>query len=306
VTTTFFRGLCVLGLVLIGLMPAAHAGQRHAEAVVTLAGRPPVRLYVTEAGTGPPLLLLHGLGGSGYTFRHLVPLLARTHRVITLDLKGFGRSEKPLDGAYGPMDHAELVVAFLRQQRLSGVTLIGHSFGGAVALLATLQLNVVEPWRIKRLVLMNTPAFAQDLPHLQRLMTMPVLPYVALTLSSPLMHTRRALQSLRRTAPRATDDDAKRYAEPLYETGGRHALIATSRGIADTDPRQFVPYYRAIRQPALLIWCRHDPTVPLASGERLLRSLSQARLAVLEHCDHMPPEEQPAETARLIHRFLKP
>jgi pimeloyl-ACP methyl ester carboxylesterase len=298
------RGLLALGFVLLGLIPMAHAGQRHAETVVTPAGRPPVRLYVTEAGSGPPLLFLHGLGGSGYTFRHLVPLLARTHRVMTLDLKGFGRSEKPLDGAYGPMDHADLVVAFLRQQRLSGVTLVGHSFGGAVALLTTLQLNAFEPWRIKRLVLMNTPAFAQELPHLQRLLTVPVLPYVALTLSSPLMHTRRALHSMRRTAPHATDDDAKRYAEPLYETGGRHALIATSRGIADTDTRQFSPFYRAIRQPALLIWCRHDPTVPLASGERLERSLSHARLAVLDQCDHMPPEEQPLETAQLIKRFL--
>lgn len=292
----------------LGLVsPAGFAGARTvaSDVLIQVPGRVPVQLHSTETGSGPPLLLLHGVGGSGYTFRHIVPLLARSHRVITLDLKGFGRSEKPLDAAYGPLDQTELVVQFLRQQRLSGVTLAGHSFGGAVALLTTLRLNAREPWRVRRLVLMNTPAFEQELPPVQRMLSVPVLPYIVLTLSPPILHTRTALQSLRRTAPRAEDIDAIRYAEPLHEAGGRHALIATSRAIAETDTRGFSHDYRFIRQPTLLIWCRHDPTVPLANGVRLASALPAGRLAVLDQCDHMPPEEQPAETAQLIRHFLK-
>jgi pimeloyl-ACP methyl ester carboxylesterase len=268
------------------------------------AGSAPVRLHVEETGTGPPLLLLHGMGGSGYTFRHIVGPLARTHRVITLDLKGFGASEKPLDAAYHPRDQAQLVAAFLRQRRLHGVTLLGHSFGGAVALLTVLDLNRSEPGRISRLVLMNVPAYPQALPAAQRFLTLPVLPYIALAVVPPILNTRAILQAKRRSIHPATDADAIAYAEPLYEAGGRHALIATVRAITDTDGRDVIPFYRSIRQPALLIWCREDPTVPLATGERLVQALPRARLQILDRCDHSPAEEQPIETQSAIRQFL--
>lgn len=254
---------------------------------------------------GPPLVLLHGMGGSGYSFRHIVEPLSRTHRVITLDLKGFGGSEKPFDTAYGPHDQAALVTAFIRQRGLYGVTLGGHSFGGAVALLTVLDFNRSDPARVKRLVLLNAPAFPQPMPANQRFLTVPLLPYLALALVPPILNTRAALRSTLRTAPAATDADAIAYAEPLYQAGGRHALIATARAIAETDGAAIARSYRTIRQPSLLIWCREDPTVPLATGMQLARTLPHAELRVLKNCDHMPAEEQPSDTAQAIRNFLQ-
>jgi pimeloyl-ACP methyl ester carboxylesterase len=271
---------------------------------ITVSGQAPVRLHVEELGRGPPLVFLHGLGGSGYSFRFLIGPLARHHRVILLDLKGFGASEKPFDTSYAPGDHARLVAAFLRQQRLNGVTLAGHSFGGSVALLTALELNRGEPGRIRQLILMNTPAFPQTLPRTQSFLTLPVLPYLALGLVPPILSTRAALKTTRRMTAEPTDIDAIAYAEPLYEPGGRHAMVATARAIAAFDGRLAIPLYRTLRQPTLLIWCRQDPTVPLASGERLASTLPQARLAVLEQCDHAPAEEQPRETLNLMQAFI--
>ncbi len=267
-------------------------------------GEAPVTLYVEERGKGPPLVLLHGLGGSGYSFRYIVPALARTHRVITLDLKGFGASDKPLDANYHANDQARLVVAFLRQRRLQQVVLAGHSFGGVVALLTAFEVNRTEPTRIKRLVLMNAPAFPQRVPSRQWFLTLPIVPYVALAVVPPILTAREALATVRRMTPPATDREAIAYAEPLYETGGRHALIATTRGMVDMDPRHVVVGYPSIRQPTLVLWCRHDPTVPLTTGERLTQVLPRARLHVLEHCDHAPAEEQPLETADALVHFL--
>jgi pimeloyl-ACP methyl ester carboxylesterase len=308
-----FWGVGLLAFTFILLSPKAKAQHAHGamqaanayEVTVAVPGQAPVRLHAEEHGSGPPLLLIHGLGGSGYSFRHIVGSLAEAHRVITLDLKGFGASEKPMDANYRPIDQAVLVAAFMRQRRLSGVTLGGHSYGGAVVLLTTLLLNQTEPWRVKRLVLMNTPAFPQPLPRTHRLLTLPVIPYVALAVVPPILNTRAALTSKRRASPPATDADAIVYAEPLYDPAGRHALIATSRAVVDPENQAFIAHYRSIRQPALLIWCRADTTVPLATGQRLQASMPRARLAILERCDHKPAEEQPVETVGLVRAFAR-
>lgn len=310
-STFWVIGALAFAFILFGPRAQAGAQADHSaepsayDITVTASNGVPVRLHATEAGSGPPLLLLHGMGGSGYAFRHIVASLAQAHRVITLDLKGFGQSEKPFDAAYRPIDQAELVADYLRRRQLSGVTLSGHSYGGAVAMLTALLVNRKEPWRIRRLVLMNTPAFEQPLPRTQRFLTLPVIPYLALAIVPPILNTRAALSVRQRATPPATDADAMAYAEPLYDAAGRHALIATTRAVVDPASLAFVPYYRTIRQPALLIWCRNDPTVPLANGERLAKTLPNARLAVLDHCRHMPSEEDPASTAGLIRTFTR-
>jgi pimeloyl-ACP methyl ester carboxylesterase len=269
------------------------------------AGTPPVSLYVVEHGAGPPLVLLHGMAGSGYSFRHLVRPLGRAHRVITLDLKGFGASDKPLDSAYGVDDQARLVAAFLRQRRLTNVTLAGHSFGAAVALYTALRLERSDPGRLRRLVLMNVPAYPQPLPASQWLLTAPILPHIVLAVMPPILATRAALNSRHRSGPPATEVDAETYAEPLYDIGGRHALIATARAITEADSRAAIAAYPRLRLPTLLIWCRHDRTVPLSSGERLAATLPRARLDVFESCEHKPAEEAPVETVRSIEAFLR-
>ena len=77
-------------------------------------GHPRISLYAEESGHGETLVLLHGLGASGYTFRRIVPDLARRYRVVTVDLKGHGRSDKPFDLNYSPHDQAVFIYWFLR------------------------------------------------------------------------------------------------------------------------------------------------------------------------------------------------
>jgi pimeloyl-ACP methyl ester carboxylesterase len=291
-------------LALAGAVQRINAAATAYHVQVTPPGESPVVLHIEEVGAGPPVVLLHGIGGSGYSFRHLAPVLAATHRVVLIDLKGFGASEKPFDENYGADAQARLVLAFLRARGLSQVTLLGHSFGGAIALLATLDAQARAPGRIARLVLLNAPAYPQPMNARHRFLTLPVLPYLALTAVPPLLTARAALETTARVLLPANDDDAAMYAAPLYSAAGRHALIATTRAMARLDPRAFMARYTSIRQPTLLIWCRHDPTVPLANGERLARDLPRARLAVLERCEHAPAEEQPRETAALIRGFL--
>jgi pimeloyl-ACP methyl ester carboxylesterase len=264
-----------------------------------------VALYSESTGHGRPLLFLHGLGGSGYTFRHLVPTLARSHRVITLDLKGFGRSEKIFDRHYSIYDQARLVEAFITAHGLSGVTLVGHSYGGLVALVAALDLDRRAPGRIAQLVLMDVPALPQPLPRVQAFLNWPVLPYVALATLPPVLTARVGLRADRRRTPSPDEHDISIYAAPISDAAGRHALIASARLIAEDDGRAVIPRYARLRTPTLLLWCRDDPTVPTQTGVRLARMLPRARLAVIEGCEHVPPEEAPGETLRALLGFLR-
>jgi pimeloyl-ACP methyl ester carboxylesterase len=297
-------GVSVLGLSLGHMTADAEPRSTAYKMPLRIGSHAPVMLHIEEHGYGRPLILLHGMGGSGYSFRRIVGPLSRHHRVITIDLKGFGASEKPFDLMYAPSDQAALVEDFMRQRRFNAVTLAGHSYGGAVALMVALRLQRTEPGRIRRLVLMNAPAYPQQLPRSQHLLSLPVLPHIGLAVVPPILNARAALQSNRAGAPPVDDRDAQAYAEPLYEPGGRHALIATSRIMASYDGRDAIPYYRGLRVPTQLIWCKDDPTVPLTTGERLVRALPQARLSVIDACDHAPAEEQPADTVAIMQKFL--
>lgn len=267
-------------------------------------GYPLVRLYAEETGRGPPLLFLHGLGGSGYVLRRVVAQLAASHRVITLDMRGFGRSDKPFDQLYSPLDQAAHVKEFIRRRGLANFTLAGHSFGGGVALAVTLDLNASHPNLISRLVLMNAPAFPQPLSRAVGFLRTPIVPYLALNLIPPEVTAQMSLSKDMGNFGHITEADVARYATPLSDAAAAHALITTAQRIVPDNLPLLVQRYPSIRQPTLLVWCRKDPVVPLVTGISLKRMLPNARLRIIDGCTHVPTEEAPAELLEHMQAFL--
>lgn len=299
--------LCAAAAVIpLGSANAAGAPAPRAiaySAPVAPKGAPQVNLHVEEQGAGPPLLLLHGLGASTYSWRHVMPALARTHRVIALDLRGFGRSDKPFDQRYSAADQASHVLAFIARRGLERVTLVGHSFGGAVALLTTLELNARAPGTVGRLVLLDVPAYPQQPTAFVEFLRRPVLPYALLSLVPPELATAAALTSERNDG-KLNMADVFAYAAPYYEAGARHALISTAEQLRPANWRRIVARYPSIRQPTLIVWCDHDHVVPISSGQRLARAMPNARLEVIAGCEHSPQDERPAALLRLIGGFI--
>ena len=293
-------GLLIACLSALWASAAAGSGYRIA---LTVPGRTPTALYVEEAGQGPPVILLHGLGGSIFTWRHIVPELARNHRVFALDLKGFGKSDKPFDGNYSAADQAALVSAFISKRGLSGVTLVGHSFGGLVVLLTSREL-AREPGTIARLVVMASPALRQNLAEEAQFFRVPGLPYVAMALTPPDLMTRMLLKLVSAPGRSIPESDIRGYAAPYYDLGSRHAFIATAQWLLDANGSQTGAAYRAIAQPTLIVWCRRDRIVPLATGRRLARVLPNAQLAVLSKCNHLPQDEVPRALLSTLLPFL--
>lgn len=284
---------------------AAPAGSRGSGYFMELRpeGQPPLRVHVEEAGAGPPLLLLHGLGASTYTWRHVARGLAPRNRVIALDLRGFGRSDKPFDQHYAPADHAAVVRAFIEARNLSRITLVGHSYGGMLALKLALDRRLA-PHRIARLVVMSAPAFPQPFSAGVRFLRKPVLPYVAL-LVAPELTTAVSFMMEQVGFDRLTDRDISIYAGPLSEPGGAHALIETASRIVPANLNGLIARYPTMTKPTLVLWCGQDSVVPLRTGQRLAATLPRARLAVLDGCDHVLSEQVPEAVSAEIRRFVE-
>ena len=264
----------------------------------------PVKLFYEEQGEGPPLLLIHGFGASTYTWRKIGPDLSRNHRVIAVDMKGFGQSDKPFDESYSVFDQAELLTQLILDRDLRDLTIVGHSFGGGVALVLALDEGERLNGRITKLVLLDSIAYPQDIPMFFRMLDMPVFSHVGLRMVPPAVQTRIALQIAYLDNSKIKDEEVEAYAAALRTAAGKHAIIHSARQIVPEGIEELSRRYKSIEQPTLILWCDHDRIVPLDVGLKLRRTLPNANLKLVNECGHMPHEEQPEATLGLLRDFL--
>jgi pimeloyl-ACP methyl ester carboxylesterase len=264
----------------------------------------PVKLFYEESGSGRPLLLIHGFGASTFTWRHIAPDLARDHRVIAVDLKGFGQSDKPFDSRYSVYDQAELLIQLIEGKDLRDLTLVGHSYGGGIALMLALEADGRLRGRISRLVLLDSIAYPQNIPVFFRMLDVPVVSQFGIRMVPPSVQTRLALKIAYFDDSKITAEEVEAYAAPLKTAAGKHAIIHSARQIVPEDIETLSERYRTIGLPTLIMWCDHDRIVPLEVGIKLRRTLPNSSLKLVEDCGHMPQEEQPESTLRLLKEFL--
>jgi len=263
-----------------------------------------IKINYYEAGQGPPLILLHGFGGCSYSWRFLAPELAQDHRVFTLDLKGYGLSDKPEDGNYAVSNQADIVAAFIRSQDLHDLVLIGHSMGGAVTLMTYLKLRSDHPARLQRLVLIDSAGYPQKLPWFIWLAQAPGLGSVGGKLVSPRFAAAQVLKKCYYYDDKITEEQIDTYAYYGSLPGAREAVVQTAKQIVPGDIDALVAKYKTISVPVLVIWGEEDEVVPLSVGKNFKRDIPNSELVILPKCGHMPPEEEPRETTRVIKQFL--
>lgn len=265
----------------------------------TIAG-----LHVRIVGDGPPVLLLHGLGASGLTWSSIESTLQDSSTVVTVDLRGFGRSIKPRDGHYQLRDHARAVLSLIDTLELQNLAIVGNSLGGGVALLIALQLYAAGSDRLRSLVLIDSIGAPQAIPLFVAALRCPGLGKVLLRCLPARWSVAHLMRKAYYRASRIDPDRIKAYAMPLRSAGGRHALVETARGLIPPDLPSLLEQYRDLDLPVLLFWGRKDRIVPLTVGRKLRALLPRARLLVIRDCGHMPQEERPDIAGRLLKEFL--
>ena len=264
-----------------------------------------VKINYYEAGQGPPIILLHGFGGCSYSWRFLAPELAKDHRVFTIDLKGYGLSDKPEDGNYAVSGQADLVAAFIRSQDLHDLVIMGHSMGGGVTLMTYLKVREDEPGRIKSLVLIDSAGYPQKMPWFIWLAKAPGLGSVGGKLISPRFAAAQVLRKCYYYKDKITEEQIDTYAYYGSLPGAREAVVATAKQIVPDDIDALIAQYKTIRVPVLIVWGEEDEVVPLSVGKNFKRDIPGSELVILPKCGHMPPEEEPGETTRIVKEFLK-
>ena len=263
----------------------------------------PLRLWVQEQGRGDPMLLIHGFGATNHVWRKLAPELARTHRVIAVDLKGSGASDKPLDDGYGVAEQARLLQILIDRLGLQTVTLVGHSYGGGVALALALELNRKRPGLLRRLTLISSMAYPQQLPDFMSVLQTPGIGALGVFSLPAEVLAYSGLAGAYRDTAQIKPEDVTAYALPLYNPAARHALLATAQQLVPERLAGLVAQYPTIKQPALIIACAEDPIIPAWVARRLARELPHSRLVILRGCGHVPPEEAPGRVLDAMRRW---
>lgn len=256
------------------------------------------RYCLADLGEGPPVVLVHGLGGSLYDWRHLLRPLAERHRVLAPDLLGAGESDHPSGADYSVAAQAERLCTLMDRIGVGRAAWVGNSYGGGVLL----QLAQEEPERVDRLVLLNSVCYADRVPAY---VTLAKAPFAGLLAEwVPLgKATRWALGKGYPTVAALTAEEFETYQQELRRPGRRRVLVEVLRSIVPPDVPEFERRLRGILAPALLIWGVADRTIPVDLGRRLVKDLPNARLVELD-AGHVPNQERPDEVLHLLREFL--
>ena len=266
------------------------------------------RLAYRTGGSGPLLVLLHGITSNSATWDRVLPKLALRYTVLAPDLLGHGRSDK-LRGDYSVAAHANTIRDLLDALGHRTAAFVGHSLGGGVAL----QLAYQYPERVRKLVLVAPGGFGREVTLLLRAASIPGSgPVLALAASRPLVDAGTLLAgALGRVGIHGGTDleELGRAYALLADPTSRRAFIHTLRSVVDPDGQLVSALDRSdvLEQfPSLIVWGEHDRILPVVQGERIHREVPQTQLEIFKHAGHFPHRDDPNRFVRTVDAFLAP
>jgi pimeloyl-ACP methyl ester carboxylesterase len=264
-------------------------------------------IYFEVDGEGQlPIVFLHGFANDLHVWNSLRGLFPKDSvTMFFLDLKGFGRSSKPRSSDYSLNEQAWIVLRFLEEWRLKECVIIGHSYGGGVALLTQLcaQRSNKQEF-IGKLILLNCLCYTKQAPLYVNLLQLPILSSVFLRMIPARIKAKFMLEQTFFDHTKITQEDIL-----IYESGYNRPGIETSitEGLSQIVPRNYgevIDGYRKIEIPTLIVWGQQDRLIPIVHGQRLHNEIGGSQLEVINDCGHVPHMERPFETFELISGFL--
>jgi pimeloyl-ACP methyl ester carboxylesterase len=262
-----------------------------------------VRIYYYAAGTrgaGEPVVFLHGFPSSGHLWSDVVPLVPAGHRVVVVDLLGYGRSDRPLGRPVGIRAHADRIIELLDLLGINYACVVGHDIGGGIAQ----WMAVRYPQRVSRLCLVDSVAF-KEWPTRDVKLARAMLP---LTRHLPATWL---LSILRSDLLRGYQDhdrgvrSIELYVRPFATVEGRDAFMEHLIALDNADTITVAPRLKEIIAPTAIVWGRHDPFLAPDIGRRLQDAIPGATLEVIPTASHFSPEDAPAKVGDAIRELLE-
>lgn len=273
---------------------------------LTYAYSTDVHINYQKIGYGNKVvLLLHGFGTSLNTWddiKNLFPVSQFT--LYLIDLKGFGLSSKPDDDKYSIKDQANIAEQFIKDIKTDSLYLIGHSYGGAVALLT--QISLLEgksKTKIRKLILIDCLAYISEMPLFIEFLRIPLLNNLTFILPNKF----RAEYILNRVFfnKKLIDDKlVERYSIFFKSDDIENSFISSVKQINPLGYKEITDFYRNIPTECLIIWGKEDRVLLVEDGIRLSKDLPNAKLEIIDQCGHVPQEEMPLITFEKINSFI--
>jgi len=259
-----------------------------------------------QAGTGPPLVLLHGVGDNALIWRWVLPALARTHQVYAPDLPGSGDSGKPASD-YSPAFFTRFLGAFLNALEIESATIIGNSLGGLVGL----RLSLSEPQRVTSLGLVASAGLGREVTYALRSLALPG--YGGLAAAWAKRPPGAAQRILGRSAllfarPRRVPREWLKEQYRLARLPGfLEAQLASVRAQVGLRGQREVLVDRLaqLEVPTRLVWGTGDRVLPYSQAKEGVCRLQEGSLELISDCGHSPHVEQPERFVSALDRFLK-
>jgi len=259
-----------------------------------------------RGGDGPVILLVHGIAGSSRTWREVMPALAERYTVIAPDLIGHGESAKPV-GDYSLGAYASGLRDLLGVLGIPSATIVGHSFGGGVAM----QLAYQHPERCDRLVLVGSGGLGREVSWMLRLLALPGTELLMPIIFPSFLRDRgndvgRMLHD--RGIRSARIDEMWRSYGSLAESPNRQAFLRTLRSVIDPGGQVVSAMDRislAAAVPTMIVWGEHDDIIPVAHAHAAHDAIAGSRLEVFDGAAHFPHAEQPERFAAVLRDFME-
>jgi len=283
------KQIAALFLILLSaaIASAGQQGQRAQKEVVVFGQK----IRYVEAGSGPTVILLHGLGGSSDSWTFNLGPLAEQFHVVVPDQIGFGKSDKPVIN-YRVRTYVDFLDEFCRQLKIERATLVGHSMGGWIAAAFTIAF----PEKVERLVMVDAAGYAPPANF----------DYKSLYGLNP--STREGMKQL---ATRVffnkaftTDAMIDQLLAQRMSAGDGYTINSLIESVGRRE--DFLDgQLNKIKVPTLIVWGQQDGLVLVTEGVRLKNDIPQARYAVFDGCGHFPQVEKAGEFNALVLGFLK-
>lgn len=281
--------LLVLSASFTAIAAQANASQTSApvEKDIVVFGQ---KIHYVEAGSGPTVILLHGLGGSWQTWQFNIGPLAERFHVVVPDQFGFGKSDKPLVN-YRIRTYVDFLDQFCKQLKIERASLVGNSMGGWIAALFT----AAYPDRVDKLVLADAGGYAvpkgfdtRQFYGLNPTTREGMSVLVKKVFYNKFFHTDAAIDQA--IAARLAAGDG-------YTINSITESIIRGEDLLD-EP------VKTIKRPTLIVWGREDGLIPLSDGERMNKDIAGSKLIVFDQCGHVPNIEKAMEFNAAVIKFL--
>jgi pimeloyl-ACP methyl ester carboxylesterase len=265
------------------------------------------RAVYRVAGSGPPIVLIHGMINSSRHWEGVALRLADSYTVVAPDLLGHGDSATPR-GDYSLGAHAAAIRDLLAVIGIDRATIVGHSLGGGVAM----QFFYQFPQRTERLVLVSSGGLGRDVSPMLRSAAVP-----GISGALALAAHERVLSALEAGAVRLRERGSgkgvylqavARALRPLQQRGSREAFLHTLRSVIDARGQRVSAVdrlYLLQSMPTLLVWGERDHTIPMAHGRAAHEAIPHSRFETLPRAAHFPHLEDPDGLAAILRDFVE-